>query len=79
MHTKLVLKLLLAALVAANAAGCATQDRAKLFRAQGTAPHDPPAGRALFEQIPNWDDAAWRRCGAHLTPSQRRPGMTDRC
>jgi hypothetical protein len=72
------LVLLLLVLVA-NTAGCAAQDRAKLFRAQGTAPHDPPAGRALFEQIPNWDDAAHRRCGAHLTPDQMKPGMTRWC
>ena len=79
MTMKTLLLALLLALVAANTAGCAASDRAKLFRAQGTAPHDPPRGRDLFEQMPNWDTAAYRRCGAHLTPDQRRPGMTDRC
>lgn len=76
---KSLLVLLLLALAAASQAGCAQQDRARLFRAQGTAPHDPPRGRDLFEQIPNWDDAAVRRCGAHLRQDERRPGMTDRC
>jgi len=75
---KSLLVLLLLALAAAST-GCAQQDRAKLFRAQGTAPHDPPRGRDLFEQIPNWDDAAYRRCGSHLRLDERRPGMTDRC
>ena len=73
------LSMLLLALAAANTAGCATQDRTVLFRAQGQAPHDPPPGRALFEQIPNWDDAAVRRCGAHLRPDQMKPGMTRGC
>jgi hypothetical protein len=47
MHTKLLLKLLLAALVTANAAGCATRDHRD-------AAWDPRPGTALFEQIPNW-------------------------
>lgn len=76
---KSLLSLLLVALVAANTAGCAVQDRAKLLRPAGTAPHDPPRGRDLFEQIPNWDDAAMRRCGSHLKPEERRPGMTRGC
>ena len=74
-----LLTLLLVALVAANTVGCAAQDRAKLFRAQGTAPHDPPRGRDLFEQMPNWDNAAQVRCGAHLRPDQMKPGMTRGC
>jgi hypothetical protein len=76
---KSLLVLLLLALAAASTAGCAVQDRARLLRPAGTAPHDPPRGRDLFEQIPNWDDAAYRRCGSHLRPDERRPGMTDRC
>jgi hypothetical protein len=79
MHTKIVLKLLLAALVAANAAGCATQDRSRLFRPAGTAPHDPAQGRALFEQLPNWDNAVQVRCGSHLKPEERRPGQSRWC
>jgi len=44
------------------------------------APWDPPAGRALFEQIPNWDGAAERVCGGHLHPDEaRRQGKTQRC
>jgi hypothetical protein len=78
MHTKNLLKLLLVVLVVANT-GCAVQDRAVLFRAQGTAPHDPPRGRDLFEQLPNWDNAAQVRCGSHLRPQDRKPGQTDQC
>ena len=76
---KRLLVVLLLALVAVNTAGCAVQDRAKLLRPAGTAAHDPPRGRDLFEQIPNWDDAAVRRCGSHLKPEERRPGMTRGC
>jgi hypothetical protein len=79
MHTKNLLLVLLLALAAASTAGCAVQDRAVLFRAQGQAPHDPAQGRQLFEQIPNWDDATVRRCGSHLRPEDRKPGMTMRC
>ncbi len=52
--------------------GCATRD----YR---DAPWDPKPGRALFEQLPNWDDAAQRRCGAHLPERDRRPGQDGRC
>ena len=76
---KRLLVVLLLALAAASTAGCAVQDRAKLLRPAGTAAHDPPRGRDLFEQIPNWDDAAVRRCGSHLKPEDRRPGMTRGC
>ena len=76
---KSLLVLLLLALAAASTAGCAVQDRAKLLRPAGTAPHDPAQGRQLFEQIPNWDDAAYRRCGSHLRPEDIKPGMTRRC
>ena len=76
---KRMLLVLLLALAAANTVGCAVQDRAKLFRQQGTAPHDPPQGRALFEQIPNWDNAAQVRCGGHLRPDEMKPGMTRWC
>ena len=79
MTMKRLLVVLLLALAAANTAGCAVQDRAKLLRPAGTAPHDPPQGRMLFEQIPNWDDATIRRCGSHLKPEERRPGMTRGC
>jgi hypothetical protein len=74
-----MLVMLLLALAVANTAGCAASDRAKLFRPAGTAPHDPPRGRDLFEQLPNWDNAAQVRCGAHLRPQDRKPGMTDQC
>jgi hypothetical protein len=70
---------LLLALVLANTAGCAASDRAKLFRPMGTAPHDPPQGRALFEQLPNWDNAAQVRCGGHLRQEDMKPGMSRWC
>jgi len=74
MHTKLLRLLLLAALGCASFTlqGCAIRD----YR---DAPWDPKPGHSLLDQIPNWDDAAHRRCGGHLPQSQRRPGMTDRC
>ena len=41
-------------------------------------PWDPPKGRALFEQIPNEEGAALKRCcGAN--PSQCQRHQTDRC
>ena len=73
------LLVLLLALVAVNTVGCAASDRRAIFRPQGTAPHDPAQGRQLFEQLPNWDDAAVRRCGGHLRPDQMKPGMTRGC
>ena len=76
---KSLLLTLLLALAVANTAGCAVQDRAKLFRAQGTAPHDPPRGRDLFEQLPNWDNAVQVRCGSHLRPDDRKPGQSRWC
>jgi hypothetical protein len=74
-----MLVMLLLVLAVANTAGCAAHDRSKLFRPMGTAPHDPPRGRDLFEQLPNWDNAAQVRCGSHLRPQDRKPGMTDQC
>jgi len=46
------------------------------------APWDPKpnTGQTLFDQIPNWDNAADLRCGGHLTPQEaRRQGRTQRC
>lgn len=41
---------------------------------------DPPPGRALFEQIPNWDQEAARVCGGHLSAQERqRRGLSNRC
>jgi hypothetical protein len=79
MTMKTLLLTLLLALAAANTAGCAASDRAKLFRPMGTAPHDPPRGRDLFEQTPNWDNAAQVRCGGHLRQEDMKPGMTRWC
>ena len=72
-----MLKTIAVACSLAVLAGCATDPR--LYRDRRDAPHDPPHGRMLFEQIPNWDDAATRRCGSHLRPDQMKPGMTRGC
>ncbi len=68
-----MLKLSLIALVAVSMllfTGCAQQ----------RTPWDPPPGRALFEQIPNWDGEAARVCGGHLLPDEaRRLGRSSRC
>lgn len=67
--------LLLVLLAAASLQGCAITGRD--YR---DAPWDPPPGRALFEQLPNWDDAARRRCGSHLPDSERqRRGLSGSC
>ena len=53
--------------------GCASYDPTQR-------PWDPPRGRALFEQIPAWDDTAQRQCGGHMDPEQaRREGRSMRC
>jgi hypothetical protein len=69
---KLLLVLLLA--FASAATGCAG-----FVPRAGMAPWDPPPSRSLLDQLPNWDTAAHRRCGAHLKPQSRTPEMTDRC
>ena len=54
--------------------GCA------VIRDPRDAPWDPPRGRALFEQLPNWDGAALRVCGGHLPPGEaERQGRSRRC
>ena len=73
MNTKKLLKLLSLVLVAANATGCAVYD-------PRDRPWDPAPGRALFEQIPNWDGNAGRRCGGHMDPEvAHREGRSMRC
>lgn len=53
--------------------GCAIRDRRD-------AAWDPPNGRALFEQIPNWQGEAGRVCGGRLSPEERaRTGRSARC
>lgn len=54
--------------------GCVT------LRDHRDAPWDPPAGVQLFDQIPNWEGAAGRICGGHLTREQRiKEGRSARC
>jgi hypothetical protein len=71
-----VLKTIALACSVAVLTGCATDPR--LWRDRRDAPWDPPAGRSLFEQLPAWDGAAQKRCGAHL-PESERGGRSDRC
>ena len=68
-----MLKTLLIVSVAASLTACSA------IRDPRDAPWDPPAGRALHEQLPNWRNEGMIRCGGHLRPEQRSPGMTDRC
>jgi hypothetical protein len=45
-----------------------------------TRPWDPPEGRQLFEQIPNWDGYSGLKCGGHLPRDQAvREGRSLRC
>ncbi len=54
--------------------GCVT------LRDPRDAPWDPPAGRQLFDQIPNWESAAGRICGGHLSREQRiKESRSSRC
>ena len=69
---KMLLKLLLLALVAANATGCAN-----LLRDRRDAPWDPPGGIGLMDQIPNEDGGANRVCCGHLR--ECKPYQTPRC
>ncbi len=56
-----MLRTLLVILAAANLAGCAD-----LVRDRRDAPWDPKPGHAMFDQIPNWQGGANRRCCGHL-------------
>jgi hypothetical protein len=50
--------------------GCATHDRRD-------APWDPKGSRTLFDQIPNEDGGAGKRCCGHLRTCQAH--QTPRC
>ena len=65
--------LLIAAVTSTLLQGCAVRDRRD-------AAWDPPRGRALFEQIPNWRGEAAAVCGGHLSSEERqRRGLSNRC
>ena len=70
-----MLRLLLLLALAANAAGCSTI-YSELTRDRRDAPWDPPQGRALHEQIPNWSNPTSRCCGGERSC---RPDQTPRC
>jgi len=63
-------RVILAALASLAVVGCATRDHRD-------AAWDPPAGRALFEQLPAWDGAAERICCGGKR--QCLPGQSPRC
>jgi len=73
MNTKMLRRLLLI-IAASTATGCANTN---VWTAQQR-PWDPPAGRALYEQIPAWDGAALTQC-CGATPSKCQRHQTDRC
>ena len=74
----MLLKTVSLAVAVSILAGCGHTGK-YLARDSRDAAWDPPPGRSLFEQLPNWDGEARRRCGGHLLPEQRSVGMTDRC
>ena len=56
-------------------AGCAMMERDPR-----DAPWDPPPGHNLFDQIPNWENEAERRCGGRRSAEERqRYNLSDRC
>jgi len=70
-------KLLMFGTLMATLSGCTTIEHAlgelSQRRDPRDAPWDPPPGRSLFEQLPNWDNAAERICcgrRAHCEPHQ---------
>lgn len=65
-------KLLVTSLLVCAASGCG------LLRDPRNTPWDPPHGRTLTEQIPNWDGEALRVCGGHL-PDTERGDRSPRC
>jgi hypothetical protein len=74
-----MLRFMLSALLCSNLVGCASIYN-ELSRDPRDARWDPKPGHQLFEQIPNEDGGALRRCGGHLPPEQaRREGRTMRC
>ena len=44
-------------------------------------PYDPDfsKGESLFDQIPNNEGEALKRCAGHIPPSERKPWQTGRC
>lgn len=44
-------------------------------------PYDPDfsRGEQLFDQIPNWEGEALKRCAGHIPPEQRKAWQTGRC
>ena len=44
-------------------------------------PYDPDfsRGERLFDQIPNWEGEALKRCAGHIPPELRKPWQTGRC
>jgi hypothetical protein len=77
---KILAVMLLLMLAVTLLTGCAAVLE-ELTRDPRDAPWDPRPGQGqLIDQIPNWDDAALRRCGGHLPEGEaERRGMSRRC
>ncbi len=71
------MKLLIAILLLTACCSCAPLAD-ELSRPAGYAPWDPPPGRALFEQIPNWDNEAAKKCCGRKYPDCQ-PWQSPRC
>jgi hypothetical protein len=74
MYMKTLLCICSVLVLASTVVGCA-----QLGKDPRDAVWDPKPGHSLLDVLPNWDREAVIRCGHHLPPERRRPGMTDRC
>ncbi len=70
------MKLILCAVVLLLFTGCAPLIE-DLSRDHRDAPWDPKPGTTLFDQIPNWDNAASRCCGRTFPNCE--PWQTPKC
>ena len=66
-----MLKILLAAVVAASLQGCT------VLRDPRDAPWDPRHPSQMLHQLPNWDQEGLRRCGGTLYPED--PTRSKKC
>ncbi len=78
---KMAYRVILTAVAVATLAGCTNMAHVlgelSQRRDPRDAPWDPPPGRQLFEQIPNWDNAASRICCGRL--AECAPHQSRRC
>lgn len=74
MRTKI--KLIILSLALVSSTGCSSLNK-QLGQDRRDAPWDPKPGQSLFDQIPNEDGGAMRRCCGHLR--ECKPYQTPRC